>query len=261
MNIDKDRIIEYLRKTGLNPNVIIFVQEKLLGMGQIKSIIEETIQNSIGLRENEIDENIINQLMKGNENFCITPEGNLWLKEQKKHQDARKPNVVRIAEQTFVMPNFGYDTTIVSANNYIYIESKDNEIKERRVCINKHENRGKQNYSGKISEDIYNLQIERVKDKSAQWREEDENSIPNKELVTSIKTYSNFFRQSFVEKFESTMENFSEWNSLTEKPITIVEKNFQNEIMTETNRRKITIDKVKNFFSRFQNKEHEDERI
>ena len=40
MNIDKDKIIEYLKKTGLNPNIITFVQEKLIGIGQMKSIIE-----------------------------------------------------------------------------------------------------------------------------------------------------------------------------------------------------------------------------
>ena len=225
MNIDKDKIIEYLKKTGLNPNIITFVQEKLIGIGQMKSIIEETIQDSIGLEKNEIDENIANQLMRGNENFCITAEGNLWVKEQKSQQDVRKPNVVRIAGQTLGMPNLG------------------------------------RYYSGKISEDIYNLGIERLKDKSAQWGKEEEKSIPNKELVTSIKTYSNSLGQSFVDKFESSMENFNEWNWLTEKPTTIVEKNFQKEIMSETNKRRITIDKVKSFFSRFQNKEREDERI
>lgn len=261
MNIDKDKIIEYLKKTGLNPNIITFVQEKLIGIGQMKSIIEETIQDSIGLEKSEIDENIINQLMRGKENFCITAEGNLWVKEQKSQQDAQKPNVVRIAGQTLGMPNFGRDNTIVSTNNYMYIESKDNEIRERRVSINRHENKGEQYYSGKISEDIYNLGIERLKDKSAQWGKEEENAIPNKELVTSIKTYSNSLGQSFVDKFEPSMENFNEWNCLTEKPTTIVEKNFQKEIMSETNKRRITIDKVKSFFSRFQNKEREDERI
>ena len=261
MNIDKDKIIEYLKKTGLNPNIITFVQEKLIGIGQMKSIIEETIQDSIGLKKNEIDENIINQLMRGNENFCITAEGNLWVKEQKSQQDVQKPNVVRIAGQALGMPNFGRDTTIASTNNYMYIESKDNEIRERRVSINRHENKGEQYYSGKISEDIYDLGIQRLKDKSAQWGKEEEKSIPNKELVTSIKTYSNSLGQSFVDKFESSMENFNEWNYLTEKPTTIVEKNFRKDIMSETNKRRITIDKVKSFFSRFQNKEREDERI
>ena len=88
----------------------------------------------------------------------------------------------------------------------------------------------------------------------------EEKSIPNKELVTSIKKYSNFIGQSVFDSFDSTMENFHEWNSLIEKPETIVEKNFQKEIMTETDKRRITIDKVRDFFSRFRSKEHEADR-
>lgn len=261
MNIDKNKIIEYLKKTGLNPNIITFVQEKYIGIGQMKSIIEETIQDSIELEKNEIDENVINQLLRGNENFCITSEGNLWIKEQKNQQDIRKPDVVRIAGQTLGMPNLGRDTTIASTNNYIYIESKNNEIRERRVSINRHENKGEQYYSGKISEDIYNLGIERLKDKSAQWGKEEEKSIPNKELVTSINIYSNFLGQSFVDKIESSMENFNEWNWLTEKPTTIVEKNFQKDIMEETEKRRITISRVGEFFRRFRHQKHEVDRM
>lgn len=261
MNVDKNKIIEYLKKTGLNPNVIKFVQEKLIGIGQMKSIIEETMQDSIGLDKDKVDENIINQLMKGNEKFCITSDGNLWVKEEGKQQDTRKPNVVRIAGQTLGVPNLGRDTTITLTNNYIYIESNDKEIRDRRVSINKHENAGEQYYSGKIREDTYNLQLERLQDKSAQWGKEEGKLIPNRELVARVKTYSNSLGQSFVDKFESSMENFNEWNSLMEKPTTIVEKNFQEEIMSETNKRKITIDKVKSFFSRFLNRDREDERM
>ena len=53
----------------------------------------------------------------------------------------------------------------------------DNEIRERRVFINRHENKGEQYYSGKISENIYDLGIQRLKDKSAQWGKEEEKSI------------------------------------------------------------------------------------
>lgn len=260
MNIDKEKVIDYLKKTGLNPNVVAYVKKKLIGIGQMKSIIEDSIRESIGLDKDEADKNIINQLMKGNENFCITPEGNLWIKKKTNQQEIQKPNVVKIAGQTLGMPNFERDATVVFTTDYVCIESKDNEIRERRISINKHENRGEQYYSGKINESIYNSEMERLSDKNAQWGKKDEATIPNEELITSIKTYSNFHGQSFIDKFDSSMQNFNEWNTLIEKPVTIVEKSFQEDIMDETNKRKITIDRVKNFFSRLLNKEHEVDR-
>lgn len=257
MNINKEEVLYYLKKTGLNPNVIEYVKKKFIGIGQMKSIIEDSIKESVGLDKDKVDKNIINQLMKGNENFCITPDGNLWIKKEASQQETQKQDVVKIAGHTFGVPNFGRDATIVSTTDYTFIESRDDEVRERRISINKHDNGEEQYYSGKIDESIYNSRLERLSDKNAQWGKKDEATIPNEELITSIKTHSNFHGQSFVDKFESFMQNFNEWNALMEKPVTLAEKNFQEDIMDETNKRRITIDGVKNFFSRLLNKERE----
>lgn len=257
MNIDKEKIMEYLRKAELNPNVIEYVKKKLIGIGYIKTIIDKTIEESIGLDKDETEKNIINKLMKGNEKFCITPEGNLWIKNETSQQATQKPNVVRIAGHTIGMPNFRQDNTIILTTDYIYVESNENEIRERRISINEHEKDGEQYYSGSINESIYNTEIEQLSTKDAQWNKKQGESIPNEDLITSIKKYSHFVGQSVFDSYDSTKENFQGWNSLMKKPETIVERNFQKEIMEETGKRRITLDKVRDFFSRFKNKEHE----
>ena len=83
-----------------------------------------------------------------------------------------------------------------------------------------------------------------LRNKDAHWDKNEGDSIPNEELITSIKKYSVFNGQAMFEGFDSNMENFHEWNSLMEKPETIVEKNFQKDIMGEVEKRRIIIDKI-----------------
>lgn len=258
MDIDINMIIEYLKKTKINPNLINYMQKKYIGLSEIKQVIEESFKKTSGLSKDEADEKIINQLMNGNENFCITSDGNLWLKNETKPQETQRQDTKRIGGQMFGIPNFGQDNTIVSTTDYMYIESKDNQIRERKISTNKHNNAGEQYYSGKIAENIYSWEMERLYEKSAEWKNNEDESIPNEELFTSRKTFSNFIGHSSVLKVESSMENFNEWNFLMEKPTTIVEKNFQENIMEETVKRRISIDRVKGLFTRFINRGKED---
>ena len=258
MNIEE--IIEYLKKAGLNENVAAFIKKDFCAIAQAKKIIDKTMEQSFGLKKDEVEKNIVSQLRKGNETFCITANGGLWMKDKKENVKTQRQRYVRLSGQLFGVPDLGEDDTIKQYTDYTLIEDKDGRIMQQTVLINEHNKNGEQYYSGSVEEKGYNYDSEIIYQKRAMWSKHKDEKIPDEELYTVNTTYKTFAERSFQDKRDDSWENQSSLNSLQQRPQSISEKFFQDEMMKEAKKRKTVIDRIKSFFTRSLSKEHEEER-
>jgi hypothetical protein len=246
---DKEQIMKYLEKAGVNTNVIKYIDKKYLFLSEIKDLLGDSFISGMNIDE----QGCIEKLKNGTETFRITDDGNVWVRKEIHQQEHNQENA---AGQTFYNGEIAKILMPQESTQYRYIENESDNIRDNELKISKHTKDDKDYYDGEIIETLYNSNLEKKEIQTARWSDSEDKNIPNKELETDRETINEwgFGTRTTEEK------NFinDKWNFIMNGK-KIGEK-LQEEITETTAKSKITLDSVKKFFNNILSKDKDKEK-
>lgn len=245
---DKEQIIEYLTKAGVNTNVIRYISKKNLLINEIKDILGDSYITGINIDE----QCCIEKLKRGTESFKIKEDGNIWFCKDENTQEHN--NIV--AGQTFYTGGITRRFMPQESTLYNYIQNEGKNIRDNQLRIKKHTKDDKDYYDGEIIETLYDSNLDKKEIQIARWFGEENKNIPNRELEVVTKKINEFgFATRTTEE-----KNFinDKWNFI-QNGKTIGEK-LQEEITEATSKFRITLNSVKIFINKILSKEKDKEK-
>lgn len=245
---DKEQIIEYLTKAGVNTNIIRYISKKNLLIKEVKDILGDSYISGINIDE----QGCIEKLKQGIETFKIMEDGNIWFC---RYENTQEHNNI-VAGQTFYTGGITRCFMPQESTLYNYIQNEGNNIRDNQLRIKKHTKDDKDYYDGEIIETLYDSNLEKKEIQTARWFGEENKNIPNRELEVVKKKINEFGFATRTTEEKNFMND--KWNFI-QNGKTIGEK-LQEEITEVTSRSKITIDSVKKFLNKMLSKEKDKEK-
>lgn len=177
MENDKDTIKKYLELAGVSKTIIYYLDKEPGIILQLKDYLGEDFISGMNI----LQEKCVEKLKKGNEDFRILENGNIWF------LSSYKPKSIKISSKLytgFLSKNENY--ILIQAKNYISIEGD-------KLYVRKVEEKQKSEnvFDGQISECIYEQSLKLMKRTTGYWFSLPR-GIPNKELNLDVEEFNEF---------------------------------------------------------------------